>query len=247
MRYVIVDCGPVGWELARQWRAEGHQVVGTTPHPDQLPRLQEVCDEALELAHGDGDRVRDVVREADGAVLATRPHRNDAGSARERVLSYRRSMISVVRAAASVQRRLVLFSSTVVYGDGGPDAVPVTEKTPVTTSLDPAAQSFAAVERMALESPEAAVLRLPEAVVGHPSDPFDASHQSASGQLVDYRDVAAAVAFVVARHLTGVFNVVPDQPVPPGTRPISSAKLGDAGFRFHHPLDPADLGTMRTR
>jgi nucleoside-diphosphate-sugar epimerase len=273
VRYVIVDCGSVGLELARRWTDAGHQVVGTSPDPAQLSRIGAVCTEALLLSHGDGDRIREVVADAESAVLAARPRFLYTQSPRERVTAYRRSMISVVRAAASIQRRVVLFSSIVVYGDGGPGDGPVTEQTPVTTSLDPAAQSFAAVERIVLESPQATVLRLPEAVIGHPDDPdavavLRAMHQEVGGALpfdaaalihvIDYRDAAAAVAFAVEHHLTGVYNVVPDTVMPPTaeafigklaadaglppftfageltapTRPVSSAKLRAAGFTF---------------
>jgi nucleoside-diphosphate-sugar epimerase len=275
VRYVIVDCGPVGQELARRWTAAGHHVIGTSPDPAELPRVGAVCTEAVLLAHDEEDRIREVAADADGAVLATRPRFLYARPTRERVTAYRQSMINVVRAAAGLQRRLVLFSSIVVYGDGGDGEGPVTERTPVTTSLDPAAQSFAAVERMVLESPEAAVLRLPEAVTGHPDD-LDATavlramHQDLGGALpfdpatlihiIDYRDAAAAAAFAMEHDLSGVFNAVPDAVVPPTaavfigklaadaglppftftgglpgpTRPVSSAKLRDAGFTFAH-------------
>jgi nucleoside-diphosphate-sugar epimerase len=275
VRYVIVDCGSIGLELARRWTEAGHEVVGTTPEPARLPRLRAVCADAVMLAHDDGDRVREVVAEADAAVLATRPRFVHTLSPRERVTAYRRSMIGAVRAAASVQRRLVLFSSIVVYGDGGAGDEPVTERTPVTTSLDPAAQSFSAVERMVLESRESAVLRLPETVVGHPDDPDPAAtlrsmYETLGSALpfdadalvytIDYRDAAAAAAFVVEGRLAGVFNVVPDAVVPPTAetligklaadggmppftftgqlkapiRPVSSARLRAAGFTFPH-------------
>jgi nucleoside-diphosphate-sugar epimerase len=244
VRYVIVDCGPIGQELARRWTAAGHEVLGTTPDPAELSGIGAVCTEAMVLAHGDADRIREVVADADGAVLATRPRLLDARPTRERVTAYRQSMISVVRAAAGLQRRLVLFSSIAVYGDGGDDPGPVTERTPVTTSLDPAAQSFAAVERMVLESPEATVLRFPDAVTGHPDDSHPtAILQAAGGVLpfdsaalihsIDYRDAAAA--FVMDHKLVGVFNAVPDAVTPPTAAVFLGTLAADAGlppFRF---------------
>ncbi|HLU32821.1 MAG TPA: NAD-dependent epimerase/dehydratase family protein [Natronosporangium sp.] len=273
MRYVIVDCGSVGLELARQWIQQGHQVTGTTPDPELVGRIEAVGADAVLLDHGDGDGVREVVRDADGAVLATRPPPQFTRPVREQVVTYRKTMIGAVRAAASVQRRLVLFSSIAVYGDGGPGDGPVTEETPVTTALDPAAQSFAAVERMVRQSREATVLRLPELVTGHPDEPDPATllrrlrdevgeelpfDDSALVHTIDYRDAAAAVAFVWEQGLAGVYNAVPDH-VPPPTvaaflgklaadaglppfsfagghptlrRPVSSARLRGAGFRF---------------
>jgi nucleoside-diphosphate-sugar epimerase len=232
-------------ELARRWTAAGHQVLGTTPDLDRLPRVAAVCTEAVALPHDDGAGIRDVVAHADGAVLAARPRLLYTRSPRERVLAYRRSMIGLVRAAASAQRRLVLFSSIAVYGDGGAGDGPVTEHTPVTTTLDPAAQSFSAVERMVLESPQAAVLRLPEAVVGHPDDPAaDVVLRSLHGELggtlpydaralihtIDYRDAAAAVELVVAQRLTGIFNVVPDAVPPPTAESFMGKLAADAGL-----------------
>jgi nucleoside-diphosphate-sugar epimerase len=232
-------------ELARRWAAAGHQVLGTTPEPDRLPRIAAVGAEAVMLRHDDDPRIREMVAHADGAVLAARPRLLYTHSPRERVLAYRRSMIGLVRAAASAQRRLVLFSSIAVYGDGGAGDGPVTEHTPVTTALDPAAQSFGAVERMVLESPQAAVLRLPEAVVGHPDDPAaDVVLRSLHGELggalpyaagalihtIDYRDAAAAVELVVAQRLTGIFNVVPDAVPPPTAESFIGKLAADAGL-----------------
>jgi nucleoside-diphosphate-sugar epimerase len=245
MRYVIVDCGPVGRELARRWAEAGHRVVGTTPDPTQLPAVQAVCAEAEVVSHDDAERIREVVAHADCAVLANRPQLLYARSPRDQAIAYRRSMIPAVRAAASVQRRLVLLSNIVVFGSAGGGDGPVTELTPVTRSLDIAAQCFAAVERMVLESPEAAVLRLPAAVVGHPdgpepdqvlralwaetggSLPFDGG---ALAYLIDFRDAAAAVDFTVTHQLAGVFNTVPDATTPPRVDTFLGKLAADAGL-----------------
>lgn len=275
MRYVIVDCGTVGRELARLWAEAGHQVLATTWDPAAVPGLEAAGIEAVAVAAEEGARVAEIVSQADAAVLGTRIPHLYAGSVPERLAAYRRSTLDVVQ-AATVQRRLVLFSSIVVYGDGGSDQGPVTEQTPLTTALDPAAQCFGTAERLVLQSPRAAVLRLPE-VVGHPDDPgpedfLRAMHQQFGSKLpldgtalvhaVDYRDVAAAVVFLLEQELTGVFNLVPDAAVPPTAeeflggvaraaglppvsftgelpsprRPVSSAKLRAAGFGFQFPM-----------
>lgn len=276
MRYVIVDCGPIGLELARRWVEAGHEVVGTTPEPSELTAVAEVCTDAVCLTPDDASAIRQVVADADAAVLATRPPMRYTGSARERTATYRRSMLATVRAAVTGQRRLVLFSSVAVYGDGGTGEGPVTERTSLSTSLDPAPQSFGAVERMVLQSPHSTVLRLAELVVGLSDEPDPATaveqlrsqfgeqlpfDPAALVHTIDYRDVAAAVRFVVDRELTGVFNLVADGSRPatvgdllnglaaaagrgPFTftgeltsprRPVSSEKLRQAGFAFSYP------------
>ncbi|HET6214518.1 MAG TPA: hypothetical protein VFE14_16750, partial [Micromonosporaceae bacterium] len=191
---------------------------------------------------------------------------------RDRLVEYRHALLGTVRTAARANRRLVFLSSMVVYGDGGPGTEPIDERTPATTELEPAAQAFGAAERVVLESPHSTVLRLPD-VVGHPSDLDDTAllsfaHEHFGGAVpfsadallyrVDYRDAAAAAAFVVDSGLTGVYNAVPDAVVPQRTgtafdklaadaglpplefrgdvktptRPISSARLRSAGFSF---------------
>lgn len=275
MRYVIVDCGATGLELARRWGEAGHQVVGTTPDPARLPEIEAVCAEAVELPHDNGERTRQVAAAADAVVLAPRPPLLHVRSPRDRVIAFR-SMVNVVRAAASVQRRLVLSSSIVVYGDGGGDGdgdgaeAAVTEETPVTTSLDPAGQGYAAAERVVRQGRNGVVLRLPEVSRGFSPEVLRRLHETvgdtlpyhgaALTYLIDPRDAAAAVAFAVEEDLTGVFNVVPDDVVPPSletylgklaaeaglppftltgelsapTRPVSSAKLRATGFAFQH-------------
>ena len=63
MRVLIVGCGLVGKELARQLRADGNEVVGTTTTPAKVPALQEVCDEVVVLSGADAEKVH----EADAA------------------------------------------------------------------------------------------------------------------------------------------------------------------------------------
>lgn len=245
MRYVIIGCGTVGTELARRWVTAGHEVLGTTTNVDRVPLLKEVCTEVAVLRGGDPEKVRDAVLGADAAVVAVSPPPDALADRRRRATAYREILVGTARAVAGARRRVVLLSSTLVYGDGGPGDGPVDEETLRTFDLEPAAQAHATAERVVMEVPSGTVLRLPLAR----TMPAEVCSADALAYRIDYRDAAAAAEFVVAADLTGLYNVVPDATVPPTygsllpdvafrneiktpTRPISSAKLRAAGFAF---------------
>lgn len=196
MRYVIVGCGAIGLELAKQWSRAGHHVVGTTSSPARLPQVAGACAEAIVVPTDDASALRAAVADADAVVLAARPRVRFASSRRDRAAEFRRTLLLVTRSVALAQPRLLLLSSFVVYGDGRPgndgrpggDGTPggdrpggdkrgdgpIDERVPASIALEPAAQSFSAAERIVLESGRGVVLRLPE-VTGHPDDLDDAA------------------------------------------------------------------------
>jgi nucleoside-diphosphate-sugar epimerase len=274
VRYVIIGCGSIGLELARRWVAGGHEVLGTTTTPERVPELKEICTDTAVLRGTDTERVRAAVSGADAVVVAVSPKHGTVLARRERGIEFRDGLVGTARTVASSHRRVVLLSATLVYGDGGEGDAPVDEHTALTIDLEPSAQGFAAAERVVLEYPGGAVLRMPF-VYNQPgamdqTELVRFSHERLGGSVpiaadslayrVDYRDVAAAAEFVVAHDLTGLYNVVPDDIVPPTfevthgritealglpavtflaemktpTRPITSAKLRAAGFAFSH-------------
>ncbi|HET8662453.1 MAG TPA: NAD(P)H-binding protein [Micromonosporaceae bacterium] len=254
MRYVIVGCGAIGLELAKQWSRAGHHVVGTTSSPARLPQVAGACAEALVVPTDDASALRAAVAAADAVVLAARPRLRFASSRRDRAAEFRRKLLLVTRSVALAQPRLLLLSSFVVYGDGrsgerrpgdgGQGDGPIDERVPASIALEPAAQSFSAAERTVLESGRGGVLRLPE-VTGHPDDLDDAAlirftHRHLDGKVpfaadalyyrIDYRDAAAAAAFAVERDLVGVYNAVPDAVVPPTVEVVFGKLVAELGL-----------------
>jgi nucleoside-diphosphate-sugar epimerase len=251
MQYAIIGCGSIGMDLARRWVSAGHEVIGTTTAPDRVPRLKEVCTEVVVLRGTDEAKVRDAVREARAVVVAVNPKVDAAMSRRERLAEYRDTLVGTVRTVVGAHRRVVLLSSTLVYGSADQGDGPVDEETLRTLDFEPAAQAYAAAERMVMEVPTGTVVRLPVEY-----DQPEAMDPAALAYGVDPRDAAAAAQFVVDRDLTGLYNAVPDDTVPPTyaevlpgvsfqnqikapTRPISSAKLRGAGFSFQYPATRA--------
>jgi len=272
MRYVIIGCGNVGMELARRWTSAGHQVVGTTTSPDRVAELGAVCTEVAVLRGSDRDAVARTVDGADAVVLTVSPRIARSYDDAARVAEYADTLTASARTAAALHPRVVFTGSISVYGAGTGDVI--TETTPVTEDDDASPREFAAAEAAVLAAPRGAALRIPD-VYGHPRDidypaRVKMAHEILGGSVpfsaesllyrIDYRDAAAALAFVVERGLSGLYNAVPDAEVPPTnarafgeicaqlglppltfrgeiktpTVPISSARLRGEGFAFSH-------------
>ncbi|MEU5884141.1 NAD(P)H-binding protein [Spirillospora sp. NPDC047279] len=272
MRYVVVGCGKVGLELARRWTGAGHEVVGTTTTPGRVPELKAAGVEAVVTRGADRAGMRRAVEGADAVVLTVSPRPSKAFDARARVAEYADTLVASAETAVAVHERVVFTSSGSVYGAGA--GAQIDETSPTTDDADASPRSFAAAERAVLGTPGGAVLRIPD-VHGHPADlDYPArvrfAHERLGGSVpfaggsllyrIDYRDAAAALDFLVAGDLTGVYNAYPDAVTPPTTArafaeicaaeglpelrfrgeirmpevPVTSARLRAAGFRFAH-------------
>src|SRR6478752_575939 len=102
MRVVIVGCGLVGKELARQMRADGHVVVGTTTTPAKVQALSEVCDEVAVLTGSDTEKLRAAADGADAIVVAAGPAAAQAMTVEQRQRTYRRVLVDTAASVASV-------------------------------------------------------------------------------------------------------------------------------------------------
>ncbi|WP_165966452.1 NAD-dependent epimerase/dehydratase family protein [Actinomadura sp. 7K507] len=273
MRYLIIGCGHIGTELARRWTSAGHQVTGTTTSPGRVEKLREICTDAAVLRGADLDAVTRAAEGADAIVLTVSPRLQRSFDAAQRVAEYADTLTASARTAVTAHPRVVFTSSSSVYGAG--EGALIDEETPTTTDSDASPRNFVAAEQAVLASPRGAVVRIPD-VYGHPDDidyptRVKFAHDVLGGSVpfsadallyrVDYRDAAAAIDFVVTQGLTGVYNAVPDETVPPTNAaafaeicaaaglpgltyrgeirtpsvPVTSAKLRAAGFAFSHP------------
>ncbi|WP_418281251.1 NAD-dependent epimerase/dehydratase family protein [Halorubrum sp. DTA98] len=153
MRVVVVGCGYVGLELARQLADREHEVVGV--------RRSDAGLDAIESIDGIAGAVRadatdptslSALPDADAVVFAASSGGRGADAARAVYVDGLRNVVAEYGGRASRPDRLVYTSSTGVYGDH--DGAWVDEETPIDPTTDKT-RVLAEAERVALSDAEA--------------------------------------------------------------------------------------------
>ena len=157
MRVVIVGCGYVGLELARQLGSRGHDVTGVRRSKTGLEAIVSVNDTdgvpdgAVESVQADATAPESLssLPEADIVVFAASSGGRGADAAREVYVDGLRNVVDEYGARSTPPDRLVYTSSTGVYGDH--DGGWVDETTPIDPTTEKT-RVLAAAETVALEA-----------------------------------------------------------------------------------------------
>ena len=156
MRAVIVGCGYVGLELARQLADRDHDVTGVRRSDAGLDAIEAVGSD-IGTDGADVDAVRadatdpeslTALPDADVVVFTASSGGRGAAAAREVYVDGLRNVIEEYESRASTPDRLVYTSSTGVYGDYG--GAWVDEATPIEPTTEKT-RVLAEAERIALE------------------------------------------------------------------------------------------------
>ena len=156
MRVVIVGCGYVGMELARQLAERGHDASGVRRSADGLDAIQEL-DEGIGRSDGGISAIRadatdpsslESLPDADAVVFAASSGGRGAKAARSVYVDGLQNVIDEYGSRATTPDRLVYTSSTGVYGDH--DGAWVDEETPIEPTTEKT-RVLAEAERVAVE------------------------------------------------------------------------------------------------
>lgn len=163
MKVVIVGCGYVGLELARQLAARGHETTGVRRSDAGLDAIASVGADSADGNGGTDDAapvsaVRadatdpdslEKLPDADAVVFAASSGGRGADAAREVYVDGLRNVIEEYGARMQSPDRLVYTSSTGVYGDH--DGAWVDEETPIEPTTEKT-RVLARAERVAVET-----------------------------------------------------------------------------------------------
>jgi nucleoside-diphosphate-sugar epimerase len=154
MRVVIVGCGYVGTELARQLAARDHDVAGVRRSDAGLETVGAIG-EGVEAVRADATDPGSLATlpDADAVVFAASSGGRGAESAREVYVDGLRNVVEEYGGRSRTPDRLVYTSSTGVYGDHG--GAWVDESTPIEPTTAKT-RVLAEAERVAIEEAAAA-------------------------------------------------------------------------------------------
>ena len=149
MRVVIVGCGYVGSELARQLAVRGHDVTGVRRSDAGLEAIEAIA-EGVDAVRADVTDPASLAAlpDADAVVFAASSGGRGAEAARSVYVEGLRNVIVEYGGRARTPDRLVYTSSTGVYGDHG--GAWVDEGTPIEPTTEKT-RVLAEAERVALE------------------------------------------------------------------------------------------------
>ncbi|MWV66070.1 NAD(P)H-binding protein [Halorubrum sp. JWXQ-INN 858] len=150
MRVVVVGCGYVGLELARQLDDRDHDVSGVRRSADGLDAVAAVSPDVDPVrADATDPESLSALPDADAVVFAASSGGRGADAARAVYVDGLRNVVDEYAARPSPPDRLVYTSSTGVYGDHG--GAWVDEETPIDPTTEKT-RVLAAAERVALEA-----------------------------------------------------------------------------------------------
>jgi nucleoside-diphosphate-sugar epimerase len=258
-RINILGCGWLGLPLACTWIEEGRVVYGSTTSSDKMQDLKALgmtpC--LIDLAHVEENVLRDFVQGS--IVVVTIPPRSRSQEPSLYVHQMKK-LVKVIEQVESVAH-VVYTSSTSVYHDV---LGPVKERD-VEQMAQAFNQSLFAVEQLflSLRTKKVSILRLGGLTGGsrmlgkHFAGRIDLQGGMQPVNLVHQEDAVAAIRFVIAQGLSGVYNVsAPEHPLKKDFytalcqryhlalphfkeeeahgKTVEVKKLADAGFSFHY-------------
>ena len=224
MKILILGCGQAGMEIARQAKALGWEVKGTTTGPARVDEISTVVDEAIVLVGSDREAVKAAAEGVDAIVVSVSPSAVRSAKKEDRGPIYQEVLVESGKSAAAACDRVVFMSSISVYGDGTQEPRDwINEETP--RQLDngePSTTYFAAGEDTALALPGGTALRFPDIYEGPNvfGGRVKLAHDFMGGSVpfaredryhpIDVEDAARAVIWVLQNDVVGAYNVVPD-------------------------------------
>ncbi|MGF1537874.1 MAG: NAD-dependent epimerase/dehydratase family protein [Elainellaceae cyanobacterium] len=267
----ILGCGYVGQAVARRWRDQGLAVTATTTTPSRVSLLEPLAQQVALIKGSDRPALASLLQDQDLLLVSVGAPRADA---------YRETYLETAAALAAVFpdtsiTQVIYTGSYAVYGDRQGNWVteadgvaPANEKGEILVKTEQTLLGLGTANRAAcvlrlggIYGPGRELVKIFGRAAGttRPGAGEDASNW------IHLDDIVAAIDFARQQRLTGLYNLVQDEPLTtkallhhvmqthnldpvswnadePSDRPynarVSNQKLKQAGYAFIHPTFP---------
>ena len=273
---LILGCGYVGKVIAQRWRGAGITVTATTTRQERVAELETMADRVMVLDATDPQKLREALAGQDTVLMVIGA--KGPTDYRHAYLESAETLVAAVPEFPQI-KQVIYTGSYSLYGDRNGDWV--TEETPLKPAT-PNAEILATTEQTILslnptDDPQraiACVLRLGGIcgpgrevvrILSRAAGKTRPGDGSGWAHWTHLDDIVGAIAWVRQNRLSGIFNVVQDEPIRqkdlfekalakanlPGviwdpTLPssksynvrVSNQRLQDAGYTMQYPTVP---------
>lgn len=217
MNITIIGCGYLGTAIARYWKGQGFNVTATTTTPEREKELSALAQRVVVLQGNDLNGLKSVLQDQDTILLSVGAKNADAYQ--EAYLHTARTLVSALQEASSV--RQVIYTGTYsVYGDKA--GALVDESSPMTPA-NANGEILAQTENVLLGAShpdlKVCILRLGgiygpgrelNKIFGRVAGTTRPGNGSDITNWIHLDDIVAALEFVRANQLQGIYNLVDD-------------------------------------
>ena len=272
MKIAIIGCGYVGTAVAKQWRQLGHELTVTTTTPDKVPQLADVAPCVKVVMGNDVESLQEICDGQDVVLLSV----GSKGRTEDKYrFSYVQTALNLKQALEnnSTVKQVIYTSSYSIVGNHDGDWVnETTIDRPATIFAEILKETEGILESIATDDRHVCILRL-GGIYGVNREILKIFSRTMGktltgegleyGNWVHLDDIVAGIIFAQRQNLSGLFNLVGDEPMqrktmlqkladkydlPPviwdASQPsnrvfnvrVSNQKIKSMGFTFKYPV-----------
>ncbi|MGB2925677.1 MAG: SDR family oxidoreductase [Limnothrix sp.] len=222
MKIAIIGCGYVGQAIAKQWYAAGHQLTTTTTSPERVPQLADFSHHVKVLEGDNQDTLRELCDGQDVILLSVGSKGRTEEKYRYAYLQTAKNLKEALRSNSTVKQVIYTSSYSVVGNHDGAWVDETTTDQPANIFAEILLEVEQVLSSIATPDRNVCILRL-GGIYGEGREILKifkgAMGQTRAGAGDEYgnwvhlTDIVAAIAFARQQNLTGLYNIVSDEPM----------------------------------
>lgn len=222
MKIAIIGCGYVGQVIAKQWYAAGHELTVTTTTPEKVSQFADFSHHVKILEGNNQDALREICEGQDLILLSVGSKGRTEENYRYAYLQTAQSLKTVL-ATNSTVKQLIYTSSYSIVGDHQGAWVDETSPDhPPHIFAEILRQTEQVLQAIATEQLKVCILRL-GGIYGENREILKIFRNSMGktlpgtgdeyGNWIHLADIVGGIEFAQSHHLSGLFNLVCDEPM----------------------------------